>query len=560
MDYGPADAFYGVGACQYMMGHPGPARDYAELALARDPASPLVRILAAKTGLSADLVLGLEELRTNRPAEAWPLLWRAARQNRALAWRSLASCALLLGRLEIANLALERSEKLEPTSVDLEALRSAVEAAMEVFLRRVDIPSYWQRRGVYLFRRGRSVEAVEAFENAVRLAPRNAAAWANLAMAAWKSGDWDRMGAALDRALALDPSNAGARYLKAVFLRHQGRDHLAALQLQGLAASPALRLEADPRQLRVLDAYRRVSLALGAAGLVLCALAGALAAAWVLRPVQWMAQAVQGAAIGGAPSAAPAGRDDELGRAASAVAGSLRSLESERTQAGLRREMAERRSRELNQVAHAIAHEVRNPLAVIRGQADLLQRTLADPAAGPLLERVRRQVDHLDRVVGLFLELGRVPRPTLRAIQARELVRGLVDSLRASKPSQAWTVVDGGAPDLSIQGDAALLEGALLNLGLNALQAMPSGGEVRVAAVLREGALCLEVADQGPGLDLQTRARLFEPFFTTKTGGNGLGLALARRAAEAHGGELRLLESPQGACFGLFLPCDEGSV
>src|SRR5665213_1128355 len=360
-------------------------------------------------------------------------------------------------------------------------------------------------------------------------------------------GPGERSLLGLGRGLALEPR----------------RDSFGALHQAVFVPSPKgpiLRLDADPRQLQVLDAYRSISVALGAVGVVLCALVGALAAGWVLRPVEWMTQAAQGTADGGSGSdaVALAGRDDELGRAARAVAGSLRSLEAERIEARLRRAMAERSSLEWNQVARAIAHEVRNPLAVIRGQADLLQRLLAEPTADPLLERVRAQVDHLDRVIGRFLELGRTPRLELSRLFIPDLMRYLIDSLHASKLGAAWTVIDEGAPPIHILGDAALLEGALLNLGLNALQAMPQGGAVHVGAEVRQGSLCLALRDEGPGLDSSTRARLFEPFFTTKAGGNGLGLALARRTAEAHGGELRLLDSDEGACFGLFLPLDEG--
>jgi len=239
MDYGPVDAFYGVGVCQYMMGHAGPARAYAELALARDPSLAIVRILAAKTGISESLALGLADLKKGDPAGAWPLLEVASLQNNGLAWRSKAACALALGHFEDSNDALEHAARIDPTSVDLKPLIDALEAPIEAFLKHADPFSYWQRRGVVLFRQGHAIAAAGAFLNAVRLSPKEVSAWVNLAMARWKSGDWTGMGGALDRAQTLDSGHPGARYLRAIYLRHLGQDRLAVQQLQTLAGVPS---------------------------------------------------------------------------------------------------------------------------------------------------------------------------------------------------------------------------------------------------------------------------------------------------------------------------------
>jgi len=318
-----------------------------------------------------------------------------------------------------------------------------------------------------------------------------------------------------------------------------------------LSDGSVLELRADPAYLAALERFRRASLWAGSLGLALSALLGAALAAWILSPLKWL----ESAARGEAPPGAPRG-GHELALAARNVAGSLRSLAEENLEARLLREHAERRGEELRQVASAIAHEVRNPLAVIRGQADLLARTLSagGPAPAPL-DRIREQVGRLDEVVGRFLELGRLPRLDVRDLDLTALLGGLAESLRQGAAPGTWTVALEAPPSLRARADPALLEGALLNLGLNALQAMPGGGRVVLSLRLEGLRVVFDVADEGPGFAPEVRGRLFQPFFTTKAAGSGLGLALARRSAQAHGGDLEALDSPGGgALLRLWIP------
>jgi len=318
-----------------------------------------------------------------------------------------------------------------------------------------------------------------------------------------------------------------------------------------LKGGAVLELRVDPAYLAVLRRFRRASLWTGTLGLCCSALLGAALAAWILSPLAWL----QGAVRGETP-AGPPGGGHELSQAAEAVAGSLQSLALQNQEARLLREHAERRSEELRQVASAIAHEVRNPLTVIRGQADLLGRALGPQAgAAAPLDRIREQVGRLDHVVGRFLELGRPPRFEPRRMDLAALLQRLADTLRQSAPSDAWSVAVDAPEPCQAPADPTLLEGALLNLGLNALQAMPQGGPVELALRRLDDRLCLDVRDHGAGFADGVREHLFEPFFTTKASGSGLGLALARRAAQAHGGGLEALDAPGGgALFRLWLP------
>jgi len=312
-----------------------------------------------------------------------------------------------------------------------------------------------------------------------------------------------------------------------------------------------LELRIDPAYLDVLRQLGTAFLGAGSVGLALTCLLGVALAAWILRPLAWLESAARGENPAGIPDG-----DHELAQAARALAGTLRTLVRENLEARLRREEAERRGEQLRQVASAIAHEVRNPLAVIRGQSDLLGRSLGgqSAASGPL-SHIRDQVARLDQVVARFLELGRVPRLERQATDLAAMLHRLADTLRQTAGSDAWSVsVD--APDARrADVDRALLEGALLNLGLNALQAMPQGGRVELALRMGPQRLMLEVRDHGPGFAAGARERLFEVFFTTKASGSGLGLPLARRAAQAHGGDLEAMDGPGGgALFRLWIP------
>jgi len=141
------------------------------------------------------------------------------------------------------------------------------------------------------------------------------------------------------------------------------------------------------------------------------------------------------------------------------------------------------------------------------------------------------------------VDIGRVVKETIDLASAQLERNGV--RLRAQT----------GVGDMWVRGDSALLSGALLNLLLNAAEAA-RGGEVVVDVEQIGTAGRVTVRDTGPGIPHEHRERIFEPFFTTKNGGTGLGLALAQRTVEEHGGSLRLADQPSGAAFILELPID----
>ncbi len=220
-----------------------------------------------------------------------------------------------------------------------------------------------------------------------------------------------------------------------------------------------------------------------------------------------------------------------------------------------RRHAAEQAARgdALGRMGAMVAHEIRNPLGVIRGAVELVSAR----SGGTLPERDREalgdvlgEVERVRRITEDFLDLAREPRLVASPVDLAEITADAARGIASSHPALAVAVE---VPALTIQGDAVRLRQVLANLLLNAAQAGARAVSVRGEAVA--GCARLEVRDDGPGIDPAVRDRLFEIFATGRRDGNGLGLALSRRIVERHGGALRhLADVAPGAAFELRLP------
>jgi signal transduction histidine kinase len=218
----------------------------------------------------------------------------------------------------------------------------------------------------------------------------------------------------------------------------------------------------------------------------------------------------------------------------------------------------------LGELSASIAHEVRNPLGVIFNSLGSLKRILKPEGDAALLfDIIGEEADRLNRMVGDLLDYSRPVQPALQPVPLRPLFEEAIASAR----QQAGPAADSVAAMLSItddtdtvRADARLLRQALLNLFLNAYQAMPRGGrlDVRSSRVTVDGRPCAEIAvrDSGPGIPPDVVDKIFEPFFTTKATGTGLGLAVVRRIVEGHGGSIDLGRSRPGTEFRLRLPLE----
>jgi PAS domain S-box-containing protein len=227
--------------------------------------------------------------------------------------------------------------------------------------------------------------------------------------------------------------------------------------------------------------------------------------------------------------------------------------------ADLRREQEKniRKSRleALGELSAVIAHEVRNPLGVIFNSLGSLRRLIGPGGdARMLLDIVGEEADRLNRIVGDLLDFARHSPPQLASDRLEQVVEEAVSVAVAQPPPGLEVVRRLGAERLEVAIDAGQVRQAVLNLVVNAVQAMPGGGRLTVRTFLDGDAAVVEVEDTGAGIAEVVRGRIFEPFFTTKATGTGLGLPVVKRIIEGHGGELRLRTGPAGTCFALRFP------
>lgn len=233
------------------------------------------------------------------------------------------------------------------------------------------------------------------------------------------------------------------------------------------------------------------------------------------------------------------------------VLGTASRRRAEFAEAMRRREEEGRHWQSLGQMAATVAHEVRNPLNTI-GMA--LQRLSREVRVDPADEAAFRELlglaadasDRVERVVAEFLELGRPLDLDRSWYPAAGLVQETLAPLAMRAEAEGKALVSRCACPGEVDVDRRRFGQVVANLVTNALDAVEPGGEVLVAADCDQGALRLVVSDNGPGMDAATLQRVQAPFVTTKAHGTGLGLPLARRLVEAHGGTLLLESRPGG--------------
>jgi signal transduction histidine kinase len=206
----------------------------------------------------------------------------------------------------------------------------------------------------------------------------------------------------------------------------------------------------------------------------------------------------------------------------------------------------------IGRLAAGVAHEINNPLGVILGYAKLLRKR-ADPASAEDLAVIEEETLRAKEIVDGLLDLSRPMPAGEEPVDLRALTDDVVSRLRDARLLDGVEVrVDGSA---RAPGHPEKLRQVLVNLVRNAAEAAGSGGRVAVRMQARDGTAEVAVEDSGAGIAPEVRGRLFEPFFTTKPRGTGLGLAVSRAIARAHGGDLAADAAPDGgARFALRLP------
>jgi len=217
----------------------------------------------------------------------------------------------------------------------------------------------------------------------------------------------------------------------------------------------------------------------------------------------------------------------------------------------------------LSRLVARLAHEVRNPLSSLDIHVQLLQEDLTQPEpamrdkmAGRL-NIIRGELKRLEEIVENFLRLSGPSALTLGEVDVGQLLQHVIELIGPEAASRQIEVsVDLPSSVRPLLADAGQLTQAVLNVVLNALQAVQRQGRIWLAARPGGGELLLiEVRDSGPGVPSQNRAAVFEPYFTTKEDGTGLGLWIAQQIVAAHGGTIQVENAPEGgAVFTFRLP------
>lgn len=194
----------------------------------------------------------------------------------------------------------------------------------------------------------------------------------------------------------------------------------------------------------------------------------------------------------------------------------------------------------LGEMAAVIAHEVKNPLAGVRGAIQVIGSRLPEGTKdSQMVREILTRVDSLNELLKDLLLFARPPQPRATPVEIGRLIELTVDLLRQDPALKDLRVdIEGSAP--AIKADAELLKSVFLNLLMNSAQAMQGKGVIHVSVTNVDHVCRIAFSDRGPGIPAEIRERVFTPFFTTKTRGSGLGLPTAKRIVEAHHGRIRI--------------------
>jgi signal transduction histidine kinase len=336
-------------------------------------------------------------------------------------------------------------------------------------------------------------------------------------------------------------------------LEHRGQ--IAGVLLAGTSLAAQLALENEILWIGVVAAV---------SGIVIGILLGWWTTERVTRPVTQLARGARAVASGDWSARVNVISNDEIGELAAAFNRMTEQLAEQRDRAIQAERVAAWR-----ELARRLAHELKNPLFPLQITIENLRKArkrsegefeeVFQESTGTLLA----EVGNLKTIIGRFSDFAKMPPPSFETVDVHEIVHNVMRlydaQLKTEGKSRIDTEVDLPQARLQIQADGEQLRRAIGNLVLNAIDAMPHGGVLRIASSREQGYVRLAVSDTGMGLSEEECARLFTPYYTTKQHGTGLGLAIVQSVVSDHGGKITVVSSPgNGATFVIELPVLQG--
>lgn len=217
---------------------------------------------------------------------------------------------------------------------------------------------------------------------------------------------------------------------------------------------------------------------------------------------------------------------------------------------------------EIATLAGGLAHEIKNPLSTIGMNLELMAEEIAEsdlPRTRLLLKKIQtiqQECGHLEEVLNAFLQFARVGQLELVPADLNQLLREFIDFYQPQAKDHGIDISPHLDPDIpETDLDRSLMRQVLMNLALNAQQAMPDGGLLELQTSVRDGRVCLDFIDNGFGMNERVLSKMFQAFFSTKSEGSGLGLATVRKIVAAHHGTISCESEPgRGTRFSISLP------
>lgn len=225
-------------------------------------------------------------------------------------------------------------------------------------------------------------------------------------------------------------------------------------------------------------------------------------------------------------------------------------------------EMARQESlAQLGEMGAMLAHEIRNPLAGIKGYAQIIEKKPQDERNSSFAHRIVTEILRLEELVSDLLAYARADKDSMTTIDICEVIENTASLLRHEAEQLQIKIIRDCQEGILITGNMDRLSQALLNLGKNAIQAMPEGGTLQITAGVTGKLVTIRVRDDGHGISQEEMSKIFEPFYTTKARGTGLGLALCKRIAEEHGGKVTVQSViGEGTSVSISIPIRQNTV